>query len=836
MAIDREKALQQAQKFIEKRRYDRALEEYQRILREEPNDSRTLLKLGDLQIRMQAFADAMATYDRVGQLYETQGFPVKAVAVYKQIREHIQKRSPDLAERFAHVTPRLAKIYAKLQLTSDAIQAYDEVATRLLRVGKRNEAVATFREMVALDPGNPLTHVRLAEALCHLADLEGGQAAFGKASELLLKLGRHEDAARVVERGLHFRADPSLAKLAAEIYLQRGTRNDGLQALSKLQICFQADPKDLSVLGMLAQAFNLLEQSDKAVEVQKQMAILAREKGEHKLFAQLVHYLAQVAPNDDQVRAMLLMSQPEAPAAVGASLPPPRSLAPASIPAPVVTELSDDEIEEIDDVEEIDDDIEFVDTGAPASDFAGQTSVPPIDPEAEIQRILADADASRRLRLFPQAIAVLSQGLVIYPNSLDLRYRLREVLYEQGDHEGMWNECLTIAKILIEYGYKEEAGAFVSEVIAAQPTRPLAVQLYTEIYGRAPPQPASRSIEPAPAAPKSPSSLPSYDLEGLDDGRREGSQVPSFEYVDAPFGEENVSLPQSELPSFSLDDALDERGVRQPQPQHSGILPLEDTLDQAESLAAAGELEQAHQLLLAQLKRTPQHPLVLEKLQELGLSASVAPAPREESQVVPLDYDDDEELSASFQALDHLEMDHAGASPVALVDADTMFAQFKEGVRSQVDESDTATHYDLGVAYKEMGLVGDAIKEFGLAARDPHRECMCYAMIGLIHLEQNELEQAIVAYGRGLESRNRTEEQELNLSYDLAITHEMRGEYEKAVEYLTRIAVRDPNYRDVSARLLALGQPTAAAPPKVARAANGEDEFERAFDDMFHDG
>jgi len=92
VALDREKTLQNAQKLIEKKRFDRALEEYQRLVQDDPNDARTLLKLGDLQVRLQLSSDAMQTYDRVAKLYEALGFAVKALAVYKQISEHIQKR------------------------------------------------------------------------------------------------------------------------------------------------------------------------------------------------------------------------------------------------------------------------------------------------------------------------------------------------------------------------------------------------------------------------------------------------------------------------------------------------------------------------------------------------------------------------------------------------------------------------------------------------------------------------------------------------------------------------------------------------------------------------
>ena len=65
MAIDREKVLAAAQKYVEKKKYDKAVLEYERIVQEDPNDARTLLKMGDLQLKMEGYAAAVATYERV---------------------------------------------------------------------------------------------------------------------------------------------------------------------------------------------------------------------------------------------------------------------------------------------------------------------------------------------------------------------------------------------------------------------------------------------------------------------------------------------------------------------------------------------------------------------------------------------------------------------------------------------------------------------------------------------------------------------------------------------------------------------------------------------------
>src|SRR5687768_17622226 len=125
---------------------------------------------------MGAHADAISTYESVGKLYSQQGFALKAIAVYKQIREIIAKHVPHLEERYGHITPKLAELYQQLGLTSDALAALDEVATRLQRQQRDPEAIDIFRRIVELDPTNPLPHNRLAEALPRVKDVDG--AAF----------------------------------------------------------------------------------------------------------------------------------------------------------------------------------------------------------------------------------------------------------------------------------------------------------------------------------------------------------------------------------------------------------------------------------------------------------------------------------------------------------------------------------------------------------------------------------------------------------------------------------------------------------------------------------
>jgi len=105
-------------------------------------------------------------------------------------------------------------------------------------------------------------------------------------------------------------------------------------------------------------------------------------------------------------------------------------------------------------------------------------------------------------------------------------------------------------------------------------------------------------------------------------------------------------------------------------------------------------------------------------------------------------------------------------------------------------------------------------------------------MIGLIYLEQNQLDRAAEAYVRALSAAQKTVEQEMSLYYDLGNVYEMKGKNQDALYYFQKIARRDPGYRDVSDRIQQLSPAPMNAAHANARAAN-DDEFDRVFDDLF---
>src|SRR5262249_30179527 len=110
----------------------------------------------------------------------------------------------------------------------------------------------------------------------------------------------------------------------------------------------------------------------------------------------------------------------------------------------------------------------------------------------------------------------------------------------------------------------------------------------------------------------------------------------------------------------------------------------------------------------------------------------------------------------------------APADPDAEQSIDEVFAAFKEHVRAEVEGGDFRTHYDLGIAYKEMGLVDDAIEEFRTASGAPELYREACSMLGLCHWERGESDAAIQWYRAALQAPGDEEAPLSGLRYDLA--------------------------------------------------------------------
>jgi pilus assembly protein FimV len=489
VAFNKEKVMDAARKFVDKGQIDKAVKEYLRIVHEDPKDVRVWLKIGDLYAKKGAKQDAIETYLKVARFYHDQGFLHKSVAVYKQIVK--------LDPRLVDVILKLAELYRELRMMPEAMQHFESVAAHFHREGNTKEALAAVKKLVDIDPENIATRIKLAELYSKEGLVDDAATEFQIACDQLRRQGRQDDFLKVAERLLwHKPSNQALNRELAALYLRR---NDPRRALQKLQACFKADPRDVETLGLLAQAFQALDQKAKTVSVLKELARIHGENKHKELAGEVFRKILELLPTDPDAIAFL---GPTAVAAARTSRSPiPRPLTP--MPAPIRAATADARFNLTNDLPAyepasarmtgsmplIDEEsLSGVDFALPEyddSDFSADMEPPP-DPRLmsadgerhaeEIQKILAETDVYVKYGLHQKAVDHLHRVFTLDVDNVEARERLKDILISQGREQEAEHELLKLAE-LVAPSDPDRAELYLQELLTLSGTHTGAYEL-----------------------------------------------------------------------------------------------------------------------------------------------------------------------------------------------------------------------------------------------------------------------------------------------------------------------------------------------------------------------
>ncbi len=129
------------------------------------------------------------------------------------------------------------------------------------------------------------------------------------------------------------------------------------------------------------------------------------------------------------------------------------------------------------------------------------------------------------------------------------------------------------------------------------------------------------------------------------------------------------------------------------------------------------------------------------------------------------------------------------------------------------EEEDLETHYNLGTAFREMGLLEEAISEFQKVAKATERGrpfpyvMQCCTLLGLSFMEKGQPGVAAIWYERALRTPDLDPESTLALRYDLGVAQESAGEPDAALKSFSQVYAMNIDYRDVGERITALQKP-----------------------------
>jgi tetratricopeptide (TPR) repeat protein len=113
--------------------------------------------------------------------------------------------------------------------------------------------------------------------------------------------------------------------------------------------------------------------------------------------------------------------------------------------------------------------------------------------------------------------------------------------------------------------------------------------------------------------------------------------------------------------------------------------------------------------------------------------------------------------------------------------------ELQRQLSAQLKQDDYQTHYHLGIAFKEMGLLQRAIDEFKVALADPNREFYCYLMLGICYREMGNHNEAIENLKKGLKIKPLVTKQYEDIYYQLGLTLEEAGQIKDALEAFNKV-------------------------------------------------
>jgi tetratricopeptide (TPR) repeat protein len=850
MALNKAKAMEAALKSLNQGKVAQAIQEYQTILRSDPNDQVVLMTVGDLFVRQANMPQAVEYFERLAQLYLNDGFNSKAIAIYKKISK--------LAPNETQPLEKLANLYVQQGILSEARPIFLQLAEAHLKANQTAKAVEVLRRLLEVEPDNPRVQRRLAELYLAMGQKAEAAQTYLHFARYLQEHGDAAEALKMADAAIAARPGDSAALLLkARMLGSTGHADAALDTLAKLPegdansetISLQVDlclkggksaraielvqradlkgPEKYTLISKVANALIDAEQADQALELINgvresaissgnqdylgKLLIGAGEKLKGKLEPQewLVDLYRRTADNNlseaqsqladalinagelqraEDTLDELLEREPDNELArqrlgqlkkkMGQA-----ATAPVSLEQTTVAEPSREPL---------------IGTAVTMPAAANETG---LDEETQqfVAQALTDVDLFSSYGLSQKAVQLLENVLQRVPQHAPTLERLLDLTLGSGNDRRTAELAAQLEQISTQRGdtknaerfaelrrrFQRASGATEEELAAA--AAPVAAEPSPAAVSSAPSSPAAppefsipETKEPQPGAASTPAAEPEIDLSD----EWESLATQSEAEPAAPEPAASTAAPpsaeaESEIPEFDLELVAE--------PGHGNnnneAADTDGLLDQLVAEVEGMELDAPEQTASASSTNAQQGRSRKEEPRE-------APAMRR-----------------------HAELDPAVKASGNTDQLSEVFQEFRAELgemEEQEQGEDLETHYNLGIAYREMGLLDEAIGEFQKVAKavqegQPFRYAMqCCTLLGLTFADKMEPQIAALWYQRALELPGLEQETIIALRYDLAMAEEQAGNVDAALESFRQVYAMNIDYRDVSEHISAL--------------------------------
>ena len=319
MAYNKSKYVEAAQKLLNQGKVAQAIAEYQQILKYEPRDQVTLMTIGELYIRQGETLQAIDYFERLAQLFVSDGFLTKAIAVYKRIAK--------LAPEEIRPLEKLADLYVQQGVMSEARPLFLQLAELHLKNKKQPEAVALLKKLLSAEPDNLRIQIRLADLYQAMGQTGEALETYVSAAQRALARGDHAECEKLADKALQinpkqldaqivkaraFSTTGNVSKAAeilervpdlekggepAELLLDMYLKNAKWDEATALALrIFSSDEKNFGATQKVTEVLMESGQAERAMSILSRIRIPMIDAGEYEGVAHLLNELATRLP------------------------------------------------------------------------------------------------------------------------------------------------------------------------------------------------------------------------------------------------------------------------------------------------------------------------------------------------------------------------------------------------------------------------------------------------------------------------------------------------------------------------------------------------------------
>ena len=728
---DKSAIIKEAQKYLARGQIEKAIGEWEKLVKEYP-DGNAYNTVGDLYLKKGDRTNAAESFHKAASYFKQEGFALKALALYKKILNLIPNDATALYS--------LGELNEGKGLTTDAIKFYLAAADTLSKEGKKEKILEIYDRILALSPSNIPLRNKVAEI--YARDGLVSEAA----KQYLHVAGLYSDKGEMEKAIVFYRKVLDIQPVSKQAIIGIVDLNERLgnlaRAIEQLKEAITLFPEDAEILLRCAEIHIMAEKFDEALGYLGQ--------------------IVEIEPANIRARRLIgdiYIKQGDRGKAWAEYLP--------LLDEMILEEKYGDAINLLESFKDIDP----LETGKRLVSLYRQIN----EQDRVVGELVSLGDIFSSRGMKKEALNCYREAVTLSPDNEPLRTKVIE--YEKDiakesitiEAEKPVDEALMEADIYLRYGLFDNARDILEAFKTKEPenvTLHLKLKsLYTEMGNK---------------------ELAVTECIVLSDLYKEAGEIGKKEQI---IKEAYAIDPDDPRLAGLTPPSHEEPEVKQPEGPF--IEDYSEEISEAAFYARQGLFDESREILERLQSLFPDNEEISQRLATLGQMPVSSGIEDSIPEAAP------KESAMPEEALEVEEL----TEPALDSDVLDIFNEFKKGLEKELEEEDYETHYNLGIAYKEMGLIDDAIREFQASRNDPKRFIHSSNMLGICYIEKGLYQLAVDVLTNAIDKMEDRGEPYWAMKYDLADAYEQNGNMKEALDIYTNVYGWNSKFRSVSEKI-----------------------------------